>query len=71
MAKNMKNNSKRDIKKAATVVETAELVGVSPSMVRKVLNTDRKNDTVEMVFMELTERKNLLLEEVKKLIPII
>ncbi len=65
----MNNQSKRDAKRAATVKETAMLVGVSQRYVRMVMAGDRENDKVIEVFMELTEGKNLLLQEVKKLVP--
>jgi predicted transcriptional regulator len=69
MEKKIRKTVKRDVRRAATVLETAEIVGVSQSEVQKVLRADRNNDRVLEVFMELTERKNALLEEVKKLIP--
>lgn len=69
MSKKSTKPSKRDIKKAATILDTAELVGVSPRQVRRVLSGEQENQNVFSVFMELTEGKNLLLEEVKKLIP--
>ena len=65
----MKSNIKRDTRRAATILDTAEVMGVSPNHVQKILRMDRENDQVVNVFMELTERKNLLIEEVKKLIP--
>lgn len=65
----MKNNKKRDTRRAANILDTAEITGLSTSQVQKVLRTDRNNDKVVAVFMELSERKNDLLEEVKKLIP--
>lgn len=65
----MKNNRKRDTRRAANILDTAEITGLSTSQVQKVLRTDRNNDTVVSVFMELQEGKNKLLEEVKKLIP--
>ena len=69
MAKKFRNASKRDIKKAATILDTAELAGVSPRQVRRVLRGEQENQNVFTVFMELTEGKNMLLQEVKKLIP--
>lgn len=69
MAKIGKNNRKRDTRRAARVLDTAEVLGVSPSLVQKVLRTERDNEKVVAVHMELTERHNLLLEEVKKLVP--
>jgi len=63
------NKRKRDVRRAAIVVDTAEVVGVSRSEVQKVLRGDRNNDTVIAVYMEIHEGKNRLLEEVKKLLP--
>jgi hypothetical protein len=69
MIKKIRKPVKRDVRRAATILETAEIVGVSQSEVQKVLRTDRNNEKIIAVFMELTERKNALLEEVKNLIP--
>ena len=69
MAKNSNNKRTRDVRRAATVKDTAEITGLSPSEVQKVLRAERNNDTVVAVFMELTERQNLLLQEVKRLVP--
>lgn len=69
MAKILKNNSKRNHRRTALIKDTAEIVGVSPSMVRKVLNTDRNNDEVIAVHMELQEGYSRLIDEVKKLVP--
>lgn len=60
---------KRDTRRAATILDTAELVGVSQSEVQKVLRGDRENEQVVAVFMEIQEGKNALLNAVKKLIP--
>ena len=65
----MIKQNKRDVERAATIKKTAELVGVSKRYVRMVMDGDRESETVTTVFMELTEGKNALLEEVKKLIP--
>lgn len=61
----MPNKRKRDIKRAATILETAECLGLSTSTVQKVLRTDRNNEHVLSVYMELTQRKQIVLEEVK------
>ena len=60
---------KRDVRRAANIKDTAEVLGVSTSLVQKSLNASRNNEAVIEVFMEISERKNLLIEEVKKLIP--
>ena len=69
MAKKSNNTRKRDAKKAATVKDTAELVGVSERQVRRVLDGEHENEKVISVFMTLTEGNNRLLEEVRQLIP--
>lgn len=69
MEKSNRNKSKRDIKRAATIIETAELTGVSTRSVRRIMESEQKNETVVMVFMEIEEGKNKLLSEVKKLVP--
>ncbi len=61
--------NKRDVKRAATVKETAEATGVSTRYVNMVMNGERENESVVSVFMELTEGKSLLLDAVKKLVP--
>jgi hypothetical protein len=60
---------KKDTKKAATIIETAELTGVSQRSVQRVISGDQDNERVFTVFMELTERKNRLLQEVMQLVP--
>ena len=69
MLKNRLNTNKRDVVRAALIKKTAEIMGVSPRYVRMVLADTRKNDNVLYCFMELEERENLLLQEVKSLIP--
>jgi hypothetical protein len=65
----MKNNSKRDTRRAATTIETAEVVGVSPRSVRRVLEQKQENETVLNVFMFLEEGKTELLKAAEKLVP--
>ncbi len=60
---------KRSVKRAALIKMTAETTGVSPETVKKVLSMDRRNNRVLAVYMELDEGMNLLLQEVKKLLP--
>jgi len=61
--------NKRDVIRAATVKDTAEVTGVSPRFVNMVMNGERDNEVVVSVFMELQEGRNLLLQSVKKLVP--
>lgn len=69
MTKKTRYKGKRDARKRATVLETAEIAGVSVSLVEKVLKADRNNEKVLSVFMEITERHNELLQDVKDLVP--
>ena len=62
---------KRNIVRAATIKKTADLLGVSTRYVRMVLDGDRESDQVMEVFMEISERENTLLQEVKNLLPAI
>lgn len=71
MEKNVRITKPRDIKRAATIQDTAELVEVSTRQVRRVLDGEQENPKIISVFMELQEGKNLLLQEVKNLIPFI
>jgi DNA-binding LacI/PurR family transcriptional regulator len=68
MIKKLTNTMKRDVRRAATIKDTKEIVGVSTSTIQKVLRGERTNDKVVMVFMELTERKSALIEAVKELV---
>jgi len=59
----------RDTKRAVLVKNTAELMGVSQRYVNMVLAGERDNDCIIACYMELLERQNRLIEEVRKLIP--
>lgn len=69
MAKILDETKKRDIIRAATMLETASIVRKSKRHVRRVMDGDNDNDVIEDVFMFLTEGKNKLIEEAKKLVP--
>ncbi|HRO17953.1 MAG TPA: hypothetical protein PLU07_07175 [Ferruginibacter sp.] len=69
MQKNLRYPKKRSVIRAARVEKTAETIGVSTSLVQKVLRGDRENPHVMKVFMEISEREDALLEQVKKLVP--
>ncbi len=61
--------NKRVSEIAARVERTAELAGVTKRYVRLVINGDRKNQNVLSIYMELQERENLLIQDVKELVP--
>lgn len=69
----MENNNKEELKKALRVKTTAELTGVSPNYVNKILRGDRENEAVVETYMTLVEiepyYENALIEAVKKLVP--
>lgn len=67
--KNRAKTNTRDSIRAARVKKTAEICMVSKRYVQMVLSCDRSDEEVEAIFFELQERENLLLQEVKKMIP--
>lgn len=75
MINNSDKTKLRDPKKAFLVKKTAELHGVSTSLIYKILSGDRENDEIFMTYMDLKEgidsliQENEMLQEVKKLLP--
>ena len=65
----MIKQKKRDVRRASTISDTAEVMGLSTSSINKVLTMKRNNDKAVEVFMFLTEGKNDLLAAAKKLVP--
>jgi hypothetical protein len=60
----------RDPEKAIRVKRTAELAGVSERQVYRVIDGDQKNEEVLRIYMQLSEGENLLIEAIKKAVPI-
>lgn len=71
MSKKMTYGKERDPEKATRVKRTADLAGVSESTVYKVISGDRVNEEVLSIYMQLEEGENLLVEAVKKAVPIV
>lgn len=71
MAKKRTKQVTRDARRAATVKETAELIGVTPRAIQMILNGEIKNEKALSVFMEIDEGHNKLLKAVKELVPFI
>lgn len=69
MSKNLRYPKKRSARRAALVEVAAELRGVSPRQVQRVLAGDQNNEAVVTTFMELNEGFEKLIGEVKKLVP--
>lgn len=65
----MNKPNKRDAEMAYRVKRVAELTGKNPASVYRILRGDRNNEEVFTTYMELLERDNQLMEEVKKLVP--
>ena len=65
----MDKKGNRDAIRAARVKRTAEITGVSERHVNRVMIGDQENDKVVLVFMELKEGENKLVEAAKKLVP--
>ncbi|MDP1810570.1 MAG: hypothetical protein Q8K66_04115 [Sediminibacterium sp.] len=66
----MKKKRNRDTVRAAIIIKTARIVGVSERQVNRVLNGDQQNEEVVLVFMELSEGETKLVKEVRKLVPL-
>ena len=56
---------KRDARRAAIIKDTAEIEGVSVRQVQHVLNGERENECVLTTFMEINERYDEVLKEVR------
>ena len=65
----MKKPNKRSAENAFRVQRVAEITGLKPNSVEKIIRGDRENEEVFTTYMELLERDNALLDEVKKLVP--
>ena len=70
MANNSEKTNARDTVKAARIINTAKITGVSPRHVRRVLEAESENEHVLSAYMFLTEGENKLIEAVKKLVPL-
>ena len=65
----MNKPNKRNAEMAYRVKRTAEICGLNTMSVYRILRGDRVNEEVFTTYMELRERDNKLLDEVKKLVP--
>lgn len=61
--------SKKDSGVATRVKRTAELCGVTPRQVYRVIQGEQVNESVLRVYMQLFEGENLLLAAVKQAVP--
>ena len=65
----MEKKIKRDAFRASLVQKTAQITGLKENYIRKVLRSDRENETVMSVYMALLEGSNELVKQVKELVP--
>lgn len=65
----MEKPKKRDSVKTTLVAQTAEICGVSKRQVYRVLDGQQDNDQIMMVYMELRQGSQELVEAVKQLVP--
>ena len=65
----MKKPKQRSSENAFRVKRVAEITGLKPNSIQKIIRGDRENEEVFTTYMELLERDNALLAEVKKLVP--
>ena len=66
----MSKSYSRNIERAALIQKTADITGVSVRHVRRVLESEKKNETIVEVYMTLSELSNQLVDEVKRIVPI-
>lgn len=69
MAKKIEVKKIRSAEHAYRVKRTADITGLKTDTVYKIIRGVRENEEVITTYMELLERDNTLLNEVKKLVP--
>lgn len=69
MTKTVRNERKRDTEKAFFTKKAAEIAGVSVREVRYVLDMERNNPKAITAYMELSQRFNKLMDEVRRIMP--
>jgi hypothetical protein len=65
----MEKPNKRDAETAYRVKRIMEITGLTKDAIYKIIRGDRENEEVFSTYMDLQERDNALLAEVKKLVP--
>ena len=65
----MEKPNRRDPAVTYRVKLTAELTGLTPNAIYKIIRGDRNNESVFETYMEIQERQNELLKAVKNLVP--
>lgn len=69
MAKKVNKTQSRNPQITFIVKNVAEMTGFTPDYIYKIIAGERKNNEVLGLCMDLLEGSNVLVEEVKKLIP--
>ena len=66
----MEKNTQHSIKRRDVAAIVAKIHGVSDNYVRKVMRGDRENEAIFSSVMEIIEQDNLLIEAVRKAVPL-
>jgi hypothetical protein len=66
----MQKTSSTSIKRRDVATLVARIHGVSDNYVRKVLRGERENEAIFSTYMEIIEQDNLLIEAVRKAVPL-
>jgi hypothetical protein len=66
MAKTSRIQSKKTARRAANVIDTAELAKVSPRTVQRVVKGDQENEKVLTIYMILEEKREAAMKEIEK-----
>ena len=70
MQKKSEKQTNRDTVTAAKVKMVADAKGLSPRSVKRIINGDQKNEKVLDDYMSLDEGINLLVQAIKKSVPL-
>jgi len=65
----MEKTRKRDSETAARVNKVADITGVTPRSVYRIIKGEQENEAVMTAYMEMTEGEKCLVEAVKQLVP--
>ena len=66
----MEKTTDKNVKRRDVVTLVASIHRVSARYVRYVINNDRENAAIMSTYMEIVEQDNLLLDTVRKAVPL-
>lgn len=68
--KSIAKNGNMVVKRRDVASLVAQIHGVTPRYVRMVMNGERENEAIVETYMEIVEQDNLLLENIRKAVPL-